>query len=544
MLSSWTIGKKLLLLAIFNSGILLGVSILFNYNQSNLINSLNDIGGTQLPVVKSMTLADMMHDGLRAVVMTSSVAAFTKDTKGLEEASKEYDEFSKNINDYLNEIKSSNISAETKSQVEEASKVVGAYVSAGKVIIDLNSQQNLKEALEKLPAFQEAFENLEEKLGTLGDNIEKTAEAHVKESSEVANRSSVIGKIIAGVGLLLALLMSIAISRSLISALTTVVEKLNAQRELLKSYTFSINDASSQLSSSSTQTAAAVQETASAIEEINSTVIKTADNSRMLAQNANTSHDIVSDGRNTVNNMMSEMENISSVSKGVMSQLEAGNQQIKNIVTVIGEIGQKTKVINDIVFQTKLLSFNASVEAARAGEHGKGFAVVAEEVGNLAQMSGNAAKEISQMLDQSIKQVSEIIDTNQSQVSSLMTQNLNKIEDGKRVAEQCGKIFAKIVEQVETVTSLSSESSVAIQEQKTGLEEVNKAINSFNEAAQSTSLSAQKSSELARNLQASFEELTSLMTGLEKLVYGNKSLSRQGHRESESHDQSFDKQAA
>ncbi|MBC7465119.1 MAG: hypothetical protein H7256_03945 [Bdellovibrio sp.] len=48
------------------------------------------------------------------------------------------------------------------------------------------------------------------------------------------------------------------------------------------------------------------------------------------------------------------------------------------------EIGNKTKVINDIVFQTKLLSFNASVEAARAGEHGKGFAVVAEEVGKLA----------------------------------------------------------------------------------------------------------------------------------------------------------------
>ncbi len=57
------------------------------------------------------------------------------------------------------------------------------------------------------------------------------------------------------------------------------------------------------------------------------------------------------------------------------------------------DIGDKTKVINDIVFQTKRLSFNASVEAARAGEHGKGFAVVAEEVGNLAQMSKDKVQE-------------------------------------------------------------------------------------------------------------------------------------------------------
>ncbi|RYZ87541.1 MAG: hypothetical protein EOP04_11470 [Proteobacteria bacterium] len=48
-------------------------------------------------------------------------------------------------------------------------------------------------------------------------------------------------------------------------------------------------------------------------------------------------------------------------------------------------------IINEIVFKTQLLSINASIEA---GQHGKGFAVPAGEVGNLAQMSGNAAKEI------------------------------------------------------------------------------------------------------------------------------------------------------
>ena len=78
------------------------------------------------------------------------------------------------------------------------------------------------------------------------------------------------------------------------------------------------------------------------------------------------------------------------------------------ILGYIKSIEEKTKVINDIVFQTKLLSFNASVEAARAGEQGKGFAVVAEEVGNLATMSGTSAEEISKLLESSISHIESI----------------------------------------------------------------------------------------------------------------------------------------
>jgi methyl-accepting chemotaxis protein len=75
---------------------------------------------------------------------------------------------------------------------------------------------------------------------------------------------------------------------------------------------------------------------------------------------------------------------INTTSTTLIEKVTDGNQQIVGIVGMIQEIGNKTKIINDIVFQTKLLSFNASVEAARAGEQGKGFAVVASEVGSLA----------------------------------------------------------------------------------------------------------------------------------------------------------------
>lgn len=97
------------------------------------------------------------------------------------------------------------------------------------------------------------------------------------------------------------------------------------------------------------------------------------------------------------------------MNQSLSSQLNKSNDDLKRVFSIFNEIETKTNLINDIVFQTKLLSFNASVEAARAGEHGKGFAVVAEEVGNLAQMSGKASTEIFNILSSSQSAVQQLI---------------------------------------------------------------------------------------------------------------------------------------
>ena len=154
-----------------------------------------------------------------------------------------------------------------------------------------------------------------------------------------------------------------------------------------------LSSSNSELTQAVNEQAASVEQTSSSVEEISAMVqnnVSETQNSQVISK--------------TVNEQMNDL-------KVAMKEIEESNVHIEELSEVIGEIASKTKIIDDIVFQTKLLSFNASVEAERAGEHGRGFAVVAQEVGNLAQMSGKAALEISQIVKKVLKSHQKLLST-------------------------------------------------------------------------------------------------------------------------------------
>ncbi len=206
-----------------------------------------------------------------------------------------------------------------------------------------------------------------------------------------------------------------------------------------------------------------------------------------------------------------------------MVQVNQSNLQMADIIKVIHQIGEKTKVINDIVFQTKLLSFNASVEAARAGEHGKGFAVVAEEVGNLAQMSGNAAREISDMLAGSISKVETIVQETKTKVESLISLGKQKVDSGVSVAKQCAEVLTEIVDNVSKVSGLAHEISSASQEQAQGVAEINKAMSQMDTVTQQNAATSEETASAAEELSAQAETLKSAVEDLVRTVEGGQS---------------------
>ena len=203
-----------------------------------------------------------------------------------------------------------------------------------------------------------------------------------------------------------------------------------------------------------------------------------------------------------------------------MEQINESNKEMEDIVKVITEIGTKTKVINDIVFQTKLLSFNASVEAARAGEQGKGFAVVAEEVGNLAAMSGAAAIEISSMLDSSIQKVEGIVKNSKEKIGRLITDGKKNVEIGTTVANNCGTVLNDIVLSVASVSKMVKEISSASQEQAQGVHEITKAVAQLDQVTQQNTANSAESSRAAGDLSNQAEMLSSLVQELVQAIEG------------------------
>jgi methyl-accepting chemotaxis protein len=295
---------------------------------------------------------------------------------------------------------------------------------------------------------------------------------------------------------------------------------LNDSSAALRRAAEEVSASSGTLSQSTSEQAASLEETAAAVVEMSSMITKNSQNAKGTAAFATLSQTRAQEGQEAVTRMVHSMDDISQSHLLIMEQVNESNRQMCEIVKVIQQIGDKTKVINDIVFQTKLLSFNAAGEAARAGEHGKGFAVVAEEVGNLAQMSGNAAKEISEMLLSSIQKVEGIVDETRVKVEGLIAQGKVKVDSGVNVARQCGELLGDIVENVSNVSSMAAEISSASQEQSQGVIEINKAIGQLDQVTQQNAATSEQTARAADELSTQSQALRASIQRLVSAIEG------------------------
>jgi methyl-accepting chemotaxis protein len=237
-----------------------------------------------------------------------------------------------------------------------------------------------------------------------------------------------------------------------------------------------------------------IQETdmvATAVTEMVATVDEIASNTREAANKAEATYENANKGLVGVEQTI---EKIDALSKQLSETEEVVQALEKDSVT----IGSVLDVIRGIAEQTNLLALNAAIEAARAGEQGRGFAVVADEVRTLASRTQDSTREIE-----------TIINSLQGRTANIVTNMASCRVEGQASAEKAasaGEMLEVITQDVNLIMDMNTAIVTAIQEQSTVASEVNQHVVSIRDVAEhageSAHVIAQMSEELARQAES------------------------------------------
>jgi methyl-accepting chemotaxis protein len=281
----------------------------------------------------------------------------------------------------------------------------------------------------------------------------------------------IIAIVIAVAIIIIAMIISNKISSPIKQTVNTISK---ISDDLLQSSTM-ISDSAQQLSDSATVQAATVEQISATVEQSSANTLMNSENSQVANKLSVEVDEYAQSGYSEVVTLQKSM-----------SEITTSSNKISNII----------KTIDEIAFQTNLLSLNAAVEAARAGEHGLGFAVVAEEVRSLANRSAEAAKETTHIINESISSVNE----------------------GNSINERVHNTFEEIVSKISQNSKLIEEISTSSSELSEGISQVNGVLNDIDKATQSIASSSEELAANSEELRDSAKELNISIDSIRSLV--------------------------
>jgi methyl-accepting chemotaxis protein len=488
-----SVGLKLAALAVVAVFMLAVSGLAAVWGLGSLDEAMDEVAAN-LEQIRGHALADNMHDGVRADVLSAIEDSDSEGTPRRAEITREFDEHARGLEDGLEadkKIDETHIAA----LVQRVTPRARAYLQDARGLIEA-AYRDRADARARYPAFERTFDELAGELDEITKELGKRA-GEVQTAGDAANESARAGLwIVLAVAAVVLIVVSIVISRSITGRLASAVaaadriargdlsddvavqggdeiaqlqqsmramnDKLSEVIGEVRSGADALTAASQQVSATSQslsqgtgEQAASVEETTSSLEEMSASISQNAENSRQTEQMAS----------------------------GSAANAEESGRAVLDTVGAMRQIAEKTSIIEEIAYQTNLLALNAAIEAARAGEHGRGFAVVATEVRKLAERAQRASKEIGELAGSSVD-----------------------------VAERSGKLLSDLVPTIRKTADLVQEVSAASQEQSAGVQQVSKAMAVVDQVTQRNASASEELSSTAEEMSSQAEALLQLIS--------------------------------
>ena len=363
------------------------------------------------------------------------------------------------------------------------------------------------------------LESLNEMFVETHDSISPIFENAFLESLRYRNL-----ELILGTGLMLltfaVIILALVHFNGVSSSLLKLAGKMKITSDTVRLQSNELKATSGKVSTASTETASSIQETVATLAEIKAMMNKALNFVGDTRTKSVESEEHAREGLGEINNLSEAINNISKIQQDLNDKINLTTERVNEIKAIFEAIKGKTDIINDIVFQTKLLSFNASVEAARAGDHGKGFAIVAEEVGNLAKMSGASSKEIADILSSSSQKVDNIVRDINQDIRQVIDEGNEKVSTGIHLSELCREKLKFVSDNISEVKGMMNDVELTAKEQSEGvdnitiaMQEIDDATHVNNDAANQTSLGSDVLDEKSNELSAVVDSLFTLIMG-------------------------------
>ena len=470
------------------------VSYLGNIRMAEAVSD-NEVSMTAL---RNHLEADMMHDALRADVLSAMLVGLGKSTSSKAEVRSSIDEHAAHFREVLGDNLKLPVNDTLKAALNKIKPSLDTYISAAERIVGL-ALENPDTAQQQLGTFNTAFSQLEDQMGALSELIEtNTQQTSAGTQQAISSANFTLGIVlIASLLLLLAqgrwVILSIMgplqiasrIAESiahgnlsepiveptrmdeasnLIRSLAIMQRDLRGMIEVVRSNAHGVSGMSQQLSSgchqvagSSQQQSVAASTMAAAASEMTASIEEITRHAERALDMANQAEELAKDGGRVIHQVVSDMDGIARSAQQSAQVIRTLDKESEGIFSII-------QVIKGIADQTNLLALNAAIEAARAGEQGRGFAVVADEVRSLAGRTSASTQEIAAM-------VARIQQSTREAVTS-MEAGVAQVDKGMAVTADVERAIREILQATLNTTELVNDISRTIGEQSLASNEI------------------------------------------------------------------------